>query len=183
MLKNLDQLEKGTKYVGDEFISIKMDKDIKKEINKYVEKKGDVLSRILRKKVKESCEYVRSKMQDYAPTGETGDLKELIGEIPINLITIDKVSLIQDAKLVVQLDLSSKKFRKIIWVDKGTGIYGPNRRLIRPVNAQFLYYEIDGVLHRSKTVKGQRGKRFIKSAVNTSKLIIKTKIRSALKDI
>lgn len=167
--------------MAEEFIQFTFDKKFKRELEKYIEKKGEVVSKKLRAKMLESAEYLKKMMVRYAPLGETSRLKTIIASLPVTSKGT-KISLTQDGKMQIVINLGRKKDQRILWADRGTGIYGPNRRVIRPTNGEFLWFEVNGQLIRTRTVKGQRGKRFIRSAINASKLIIVTKVRSGLKD-
>ena len=47
------------------------------------------------------------------------------------------------------------------WVNDGTGIYGPRRRRITPVTANFLHFHWKGREWYLKSVRGQRPQRFV----------------------
>ncbi len=166
--------------MAEEMMQFVFDKKFKKQIQDYLDKKGTVVTNKLRTKMLESAEYIKGAMIQYAPK-DSGGLSEIIRTLPVSTKGT-KVTLTEDASVRVVINLNRKKDLRIIWADRGTGIYGPTRRVIRPSNGEFLWFEVNGQLIRTRTVKGQRGKRFIRSAINASKLIVVTKIRSAFKD-
>ncbi len=164
-----------------DFITFSISPNVKKSIASYLRKKEGVIGRQLKAKLKESIEYIREKIADYAPE-ETGTLKETIRSLPISSSAFS-FSLEQSGRIRLYMPLVRKKDQQILWVDRGTGIYGPTRRVITPTSSRFLYFEIGGQLIRTRSIKGQKGQRFISSALANSKLIVETKIRSALKEL
>lgn len=51
------------------------------------------------------------------------------------------------------------------WVHQGTGIYGPRRRMIRPISKQVLRW-VDGAgVHFAKQVRGMRGRPYLMDAL------------------
>lgn len=51
-----------------------------------------------------------------------------------------------------------------LYVHEGTGIYGPKGKRIRPVRAKALMFMIDGQPVFRKSVKGMKGRPFLKQA-------------------
>ncbi len=166
--------------MAEEFIKFSFDKKFKKQIEDYLYKKQNAITQRIRTKLLESAEFVKEKMIQYAPR-DSGNLSNIIKSLPIRSNGI-KVSFNENSSMKVTIDLNRRKDLRILWADRGTGIYGPTRRVIRPTNGEFMYFEVNGQLIRTRTVKGQKAKRFIRSAVNASKLIIVSKLRSALKE-
>ncbi len=167
--------------MADVFLSATLTPDVKKALDKYLKNKEGVISARLRTQLKESIEYIRNKVAEYAPE-QSGDLKSTILSLPISGLGNGlSFSFKDDRKLTLTLPLNRRRDQKILWVNRGTGIYGPNRRRIYPTSSEFLYFEVDGHLIRTRSIAGQRGQRFIQRALAVSKLIISTKISSALK--
>lgn len=54
-----------------------------------------------------------------------------------------------------------------LWPERGTGIYGPRGRVIRPRRAPFLIFRPRGLDHviRTRSVKGQPGQHFMRDAL------------------
>jgi hypothetical protein len=52
-----------------------------------------------------------------------------------------------------------------VYVNEGTGVYGPRSRRITPVNAKVLHWEKGGTQYFAKSVKGIKGKHFVEAAV------------------
>lgn len=166
-----------------EFLSLNFSSNFKAEINSFLAKKENAISSKLREKLYESMEYVRTKMSDYAQS-RSGELKEIINSLPISAISSSRssFSFTKSGNLEVAIRLDRVKDKRILWADRGTGIYGPFRRVIRPTNGEFIYFEIDGQFIKTRTTLGQPGTHFIRSAVNSSRLIIKSKILSAIRE-
>jgi len=57
------------------------------------------------------------------------------------------------------------------WVHDGTGLYGPRRRVIRPVNAEFLRFRPKGVQRYvyARQVKGMVANPFLAKALSAAK--------------
>lgn len=166
--------------MSDEFITFSLSTDVKKSLSSYLRKKEQVMGNNLRTKLKESLEYIRDKMEEYAPE-QTGKLKRTISSLPISSKGLS-FSLEKNGKMTFYFALNRQKDKQILWVDRGTGVYGPTGQPIRPVSSNFLYFEVNGQLIRTRSVLGQKGQRFIQSALNVSKLIVQSKIRSAIKE-
>lgn len=57
-----------------------------------------------------------------------------------------------------------------LWLDQGTGIYGPRHRPIRPVRAQYLRFTTrTGQVVYAKSVRGIRPTRFLRNSLNVLK--------------
>lgn len=54
-----------------------------------------------------------------------------------------------------------------LYVHEGTGIYGPKGKRIRPVRAKALMFMIDGQPVFRKSVKGMKGRPFLKQAMES----------------
>jgi len=163
-------------------------KDPVKIINKSFKKWDKIQQKKLKKALKGSVVYLKKKMVDYAPSGRSGrgaPLKTLIKDLPIGTVRRKgqgiSIFLNKRGSITITLNIRPKKHAKIRWVNDGTGIYGPNRKLIRPRKSEFLYFEVDGQLIRTRSVRGQPGQKFIQKAVNVSKLIIARKIQKAFR--
>lgn len=165
------------------FLEFKFDKDINKEIKDYLKRKERVIGSKLRTKLKESMEFLKDRMAAYAPHN-TGELREIIQTLPVSgLSTVtSSFSFTNNGKINISLILSRKRDRRILWADRGTGLYGPYKTRIVPTSSKFLYFEINGKLIRVRSIKGQKGTKFISRAISGSKLIIISKIRSGLRD-
>lgn len=135
----------------------------------------------LNKKVQESLEYIKSKIASYAPA-ESGDLKNTILSLPTTSIKTRGLSIIYGSGSVeVSILLGRKKDKKIRWVNDGTGLFGPHRKWIYPTKKSIMTFKVDGKWVSVKRVKGQKGQKFIQRGIRASKLIIGSKILSALK--
>lgn len=51
------------------------------------------------------------------------------------------------------------------WVNDGTGLYGPMKRKITPKNASALKFTYQGQTVFAKSVKGQRGQKFVEKSI------------------
>lgn len=57
-----------------------------------------------------------------------------------------------------------------LWLDQGTGIYGPRNRPIRPVRAKYLRFTTrTGQVVYAKSVRGIRPTRFLRDSLNVLK--------------
>lgn len=175
-------LVKEIKQVADDLIQVDLP-DLSKLLRDYFKRKEGKIGTKLRTKLKESMEYVRDRMVDLAPE-VTGDLKSLISTLPVSAIAGNSAgfSLSNNGKISISMPLNRKKDRKILWVDRGTGVYGPSGEPIVPQSAPNLVFEIGGRIIRTKSVKGQKGQQFIRRALNVSKIVILSKVRSAIKE-
>jgi hypothetical protein len=138
----------------------------------------------MREKINEAMEYTRSKIAEYAPN-DTGDMRNKILSIPLHITKERGFDLItgRDGIFRVTLSLAGRKFQKILWVNNGTGIYGPHGTPIVPKRSEFLIFNIGSRWFKMRSVKGQKPQRFIEKGINVSKIIIKGKIRSAVKEL
>lgn len=71
----------------------------------------------------------------------------------------------------------------ISWVNNGTGIYGPNKSPIVPVNKKFLFFfwENKGVWVKTESVRGQKGQKFIETALTDIEKSSVTILRRAVR--
>jgi len=153
----------------------------KKVLGKRLKKIGERIDSKLRLRMRESLEYMREQIAEKAPE-VTGTLREQIRSLPIKSVRKRGFKIFEGrGNLDISLSLERKKDQLILWVDRGTGIFGPRRKLIKPTTKPFMYFEINGVLMRKKTVKGQKPQRFIEKGLNASKLIVGSKVASALR--
>lgn len=154
---------------------------ISRDFGEWVDSIDRKKKSLLRTKVQESLEYMRTKMADYAPKN-SGDLVNTILSLPITSVKTRGFSVMYGSgSLEVSLLLGRKKDKKIRWVNDGTGLFGPHRKYIYPTTHSRMTFKIDGRWISVERTKGQVGKKFIQSAINHSKLIVRTKILSALK--
>ena len=51
------------------------------------------------------------------------------------------------------------------WVNDGTGVYGPRHTRITPVNSRFLHFTWKGREWFLKSVRGQKGQRFVERSM------------------
>jgi hypothetical protein len=135
----------------------------------------------LNKKVQESLEYVKNKIASYAPM-ESGDLKNTILSLPTTSIKTRGLSIMYGSgSIEMSILLGRRKDKKIRWVNDGTGLFGPRRRWIYPTKKSVMAFKVDGKWVVVKRTKGQKGQKFIQRGIRASKLIISSKILSALK--
>lgn len=137
--------------------------------------------RLLRIKTVESLEYLKNKIASYAPV-RTGELRSLISSLPTSSAKVRGFSVMYGRGSVeISVLLARRKDRKIRWVNDGTGIYGPKGSYIYPRKAKFLSFRTENGFFRLRRIKGQRGQKFIERGIAASRVIIKSKIMSALK--
>lgn len=165
-----------------EVFSVKLSSNFKTEIESYFRAKEGRINPILKAKLFESMEYLRDRMADYAPS-DSGELREIINSLPISATsgTKSSFSFTESGSIQVIMRLDRRKDRKIVWADKGTGTYGPFRRVIRPINGEFLVFEVDGQFIKTRSTLGKQGTHFIRSAIRVSKTIITSKIISGIR--
>ena len=164
-------------------ISCTLTPDVKSALKRYLDRKSNIIGSKLRTKLKESMEYLRDKISEFAPEGSsTPHLKDIIKSLPISGLGVSSshFNISENGKMSISIMMNRKKDDKIKWVNNGTGIYGPFGKRINFYGTGFMYFMWEGQLIRKHTVKGQRGQKFIQKAVRQSKLIISSKIRSAL---
>lgn len=54
------------------------------------------------------------------------------------------------------------------WVNSGTGLYGPYKHRIVPVKAKLLVFKLNGQKIFAKSVKGQKGQRFVEKSIDNT---------------
>jgi hypothetical protein len=164
------------------FISGTLTPDVQQSLTNYFRRKEAKINKALREKLIESADYLKEKIAEYAPQ-QTGQLRQTILSLPVSGITTDGTgfSFTKTGIMKLSLNLVRRKDKQIRWVNNGTGIYGPTGQPIRPKSGEYLYFEVGGQLIRTRQVAGQEGQHFIERALSVSKLIISTKIRSALR--
>jgi len=179
------------------FISFSTKVSTKKLFNNFTFRRDRIDNKKLKKKLKESAEFLRDLIEQKAPQGRTDPisvdlggtggitLKQLISDLPISKSRTTKGGISIWANRLgnaqISIDLGRRKHRKIIWVNFGTGLFGPTKKPIKPKTKPFLVFRNkQGKIIRVRETKGQKGQFFIQRAVNQSKLIIASKIRSAI---
>ena len=136
----------------------------------FLSKSLDHISLDIRKKLKKQIHLalveVRSSVAKEAPTGITS---RILG-LPIEASKSSRFNLmVGKGKIEASIAIARKKDMVILYLDQGTGIYGPKRRLIRPVSKRFMVFEINGRVIFTKKVKGIKPMRFVKRGIKNSK--------------
>lgn len=158
-------------------VSVSISRDFGKVIEDIDRRKRLNLNR----KVQESIVYLKQKIADFAPVAG-GKLRQTILSLPTTSVSSRGISVIYGkGSITVSVLLGRKKDKIISWVNDGTGIFGPYRRMIYPKKKKAMVFEIDGEWVVAKKVKGQKGQKFIQKGIKASRLIIRSKILSALK--
>jgi len=158
-------------------VSVKISRDFGQWVEDIDRRKRIALNR----KIQESLDYVKEKIASYAPI-ESGDLRTTILSLPTTSIKTRGLSVIYGTgSIQISVLLGRRKDKKIRWVNDGTGLFGPHRRLIYPTKKSLMIFKIDGKWIAVKRTKGQKGQKFIQRGIRASRLIISTKILSALK--
>jgi hypothetical protein len=164
-------------------ISCTLTPDVKSALKRYLDRKSNIIGSKLRTKLKESMEYLRDKISEFAPEGSsTPHLKDIIKSLPISGLgaSSSHFNISENGKMSISIMMNRKKDEKIRWVNEGTGIFGPHHAKIVPTSGEWLMFQIDGEWIKVRSVRGQKGQKFIQKAVRQSKLIISSKIRSVL---
>lgn len=152
-----------------------------KLLSKNLENFERRLTQKVRAKMIEAMEFARGRIVVCTPK-QTGMLREHIASLPISNVRSRGFKLFAGkGTLSVSLLLNRQKDKIILWVNYGTGIYGPRHRVIRPVRARVMVFEYKGQLIFAKTVRGQKGQHFIERGLNISKLIVAKKVASAFR--
>lgn len=151
---------------------------VKSDIRKFQKQ----VHRNMRRAVVDSMDYVKRKIAEYAPI-VTGDLRKRILSIPVRIKGETGFDLTtgKSGEFVISLNLSGRSSQKIIWVNEGTGIFGPRGQPIVPKRGRFLIFKIGDRWIKTTVVPGQPGQMFIERGINASKAIIRTKIWGAIK--
>ena len=56
--------------------------------------------------------------------------------------------------------------KHLVWVNNGTGVYGPHHHRIVPKNARVLHFNWKGKEWFLKSVKGQKGQKFVEQSMS-----------------
>lgn len=156
---------------------------LNKSMNRILEEKQKKIVSNLNKKLIESGQYIKTKMLEYAPF-RTGGLYNAISSLPVRKTKGHGINILwNNGSIEYIIEFSRRKDNIIRWVNYGTGLYGPHGSMIYPKHKRFMYFyssKYNSLIRVSET-KGYKGKHFIEKAVNVSKLIIASKIRSALR--
>ena len=136
------------------------------------------ITRNLRKQMVVALKEIRSSIASEAP----GNMSNRIMSLPIENSRSSKFRLmLGKGKLEASIVIARKRDMVILYLDRGTGIYGPKRRLIRPIKSRFLVFEVNGRLIFTKSVKCIKPMRFIKRGISNSKSKVTKIISKALK--
>lgn len=158
-------------------IKVAITRDFKKWIDDIDRRKR----RNLEIKIKESLVYVKGKIASFAPLG-TGGLRTTINSLPTTSLKTRGISVMYGSgSIEISILLGRKKDKIIRWVNDGTGLFGPHRRWIYPKTKDRMTFQINGEWVSAKRTMGQKGQKFIQNGIRASKLIIRSKILSALK--
>lgn len=147
-----------------------------------VTKNFDKRTRLKVRKALESATKLLKKEIAKAAPKKTGDLRKLIKSLPINAIGARAGFGIFTAKsrtIKAIMNIGTQKHRKILWVNNGTGLFGPNKKLIVPVKAKTLKFKIGKKVIFSKFVVGQKGQKFIQKGIKNASTEINRKIIKA----
>lgn len=72
---------------------------------------------------------------------------------------------------------------KSLWLNQGTGIYGPHNTPIVPTHAKFLRFTIGNRLFFRRSVKGQKATHFVDKARDQAEVFIHAEATSRLQSI
>lgn len=140
----------------------------RKAYNIFAREKDRLMLKKVKKQLLISASLLKKAIARNAPK-KTGDLRKLIKSIPITNIKSagGRVSILfkPSGSLILEIKLGSKKHQKILWVNNGTGIFGPEKRPILPINASVLRFKVGRRIIFAKSVRGQRGQRFIERSI------------------
>lgn len=70
-----------------------------------------------------------------------------------------------------------------IFQEFGTGIYGPTKRMIRPVRAKMLAWQSGGVWHRAKAVRGSKPHHFMEQSAKENTHRYWSHVHSSIKEV
>jgi hypothetical protein len=117
----------------------------------------------LQRQANKAIQEVRANIAKEAPIG----LSKKIYSLPI-----EKAIVIGKTKIEVSIIINREKDLIILYLDQGTGIYGPKKKLIRPVSKRVMVFEIGGKIIFTKKVKGIKPMNFIKRGIDNSRGIV-----------
>ena len=69
------------------------------------------------------------------------------------------------------------------WVEGGTGLFGPRRRVIVPRKAKFLRFKIEGHWVTVKSVKGMRPVHMLKNSLSRIGSLVETALSDAVRKL
>lgn len=166
-------------------MEINIKTNLEKEFRNFLRSTDGRVTNDLRRGLKRSMNYIINRIASNAPYREFGKLKRDILEIPISSIQTQEDSgfvLFGNGKLTINLLLNRRKDKKIIWVNDGTGKYGPNKTRIIPVRAKFLRFEIDGKWIRVRSTKGMKGRKFIEAGIKEARPFVIKELSKSIGD-
>lgn len=114
-------------------------------------KLGEVTRETVQKGVKYTATDLKAKLKKNAPVNKEsggGKLQGSIEMIPRGPYLFEYIG---------------AKYLK--WVNDGTGLYGPHATRIVPVHSKFLYFEWKGRMWCLRSVKGQKGQKFVEKSM------------------
>jgi hypothetical protein len=144
------------------------------------------LSRKLTGACVECSDLLKREIASFAPE-RTGDLKSRILSLPV-MKSADfntrgiMTGVITSRTIGTIIQINRRTDRKILWVNEGTGLYGPFHQFIVPTRSMYMVFEIDGVTFFRRKVRGQKGQKFIQKGVQSAKSKIVRLIRERIKE-
>lgn len=69
------------------------------------------------------------------------------------------------------------------YVNEGTGIYGPRAQIIRRSNNKPFVFEVDNEKRFTRTIKGQKPRRFVEKSLETTRARLQELINLAIMEV
>jgi hypothetical protein len=158
----------------------RFDKSLRKVLDGHVKR----IEKALNTFSDDGGDYIKQKVAELVPV-KSGDLKGLILNLPIKKksfsLSFDGAR--SNPKLEVRIPIVGRKNKKIIWVNNGTGLYGPHSHRIVPRHSKFLKFEIDGEIIFARSVRGQKGQFFLERGIKASASGLRNKLVKYIKGL
>ena len=162
-------------------IDFKINKDISKELENYFRKTNKSLDRVLRDAVIDQRNKLIKMLAANAPK-KKGKLRTTIRSLPKPTYKSSGNPL-GDRSISISIPMIRKKDRQILWVNNGTGIYGPAKQPIVPQESNYLVFKIGRKWFKTKSVKGQKGQKFIQKTMREFSPKLNVAISQAIKEL
>ena len=133
------------------------------ELKMRIRMMRESIDRLTRDAAKDIAEHLALEIKGGAPK-RTGNLA---AAVDMEAGARNVIGVANSFKFEVSVDTNRAPYA--LYVEKGTGIFGPTRSPIRSMTGNVLVFELNGKTVFAHSVKGQRGRHFVRDAVLRTK--------------
>lgn len=148
------------------------------ELRMRIKMMRESLDRLTRDAAKDVAEHLALEIKQGAPK-LTGNLASAV-DVEAGARNIIGVA----NSFKFEVSINERQAPYALYVEKGTGIFGPTRSPIKSLPGNVLVFELNGKTIFAHSVKGQRGRHFVRDAIlRTKELYVPVRVEILREDL